>query len=393
MSFPSIEFFPVDNGDMTLITTKNKKRILIDCNYRQPSDDIVDVKSMLRERLDRNDNNQLFIDAFLITHPDQDHTRGFCEIFHTGSSDDWKEKDDKVIINELWSSPRVFRRASRKPCENGNATNTLTGDAKAINTEAKRRANLYKDTEAVGGLGDRIVILTHDEDGKTEGFEGIVADLYDEFIGSKSGLDDDSIEGLLLGPADRQNIDEEETVLSKNNSSAIIRFTISDENGCLNYFLNGGDAEVKCWEYLYDNLDEKGNMDYLKYNVLQAPHHCSWHSLSEDSESNDVNPQPSQNAINALGQALSDAFIVSSSRQFGEDTPPSPLAREEYENILDNVDGQFLCVADEEDDSGKPTSLLITFENGQPIKSVPPVIFSTVSNPSSVKKEGKNTYA
>ncbi|MGR6859290.1 hypothetical protein ACU5EH_02490 [Aliivibrio salmonicida] len=104
--FPSIEFFPVDNGDMTLITTKNKKRILIDCNYRQPSDDIVDVKSMLRERLDRNDNNQLFIDAFLITHPDQDHTRGFCEIFHTGSPDDWKEKDDKVIINELWSSPR-----------------------------------------------------------------------------------------------------------------------------------------------------------------------------------------------------------------------------------------------------------------------------------------------
>ncbi|MCU8496510.1 cobalamin biosynthesis protein CobQ [Vibrio vulnificus] len=393
MSTPSIEFFPVDNGDMTLITTKNKKRILIDCNYRQPSDDVVDVKSMLRERLDRNDNNQLFIDVYLITHPDQDHTRGFTEIFHTGSPDDWKDKDDKIIINELWSSPRVFRRASRKPGNDGNATNTLTEDAKAINTEAKRRANLYKDSDTVGELGDRIVILTHDEDGKTEGHEGIVADLYDEFIGKKSGLDDDSIEGLLLGPADRQDIDEEETTLSKNNSSAIVRFTISDEQGEPNYFLNGGDAEVKCWERLYDNLNEQGNTDFLEYDVLQAPHHCSWHSLSENSESKDIDPQPSKKAINALGYALSDSFIVSSSRQFGEETPPSPLAREEYENILDNVEGQFLCVADEEDDSGKPTSLLITFENGKAIKSVPPVVFSTVSNPSSVKKEGKNTYA
>jgi hypothetical protein len=393
MSTPSIEFFPVDNGDMTLITTKNKKRILIDCNYRQPSDDVVDVKSMLRERLDRNDDNQLFIDVYLITHPDQDHTRGFREIFHTGSPDDWKEKDDKIIINELWSSPRVFRRASRKSGNDGNATNTLTDDAKAINTEAKRRANLYKGSDTVGKLGDRIVILTHDEDGKTEGYEDIVVDLYDEFIGKKSGLDDGSIEGLLLGPADRQDIDEEETTLSKNNSSAIVRFTISDEQGYPNYFLNGGDAEVKCWERLYDNLEEQGNTDFLEYGVLQAPHHCSWHSLSEDSESKDIDPQPSKKAINALGNALSDSFIVSSSRQFGERTPPSPLAREEYENILDNVEGQFLCVADEEDDSGKPTSLLITFENGKAIKSVPPVVFSTVSNPSSVKKEGKNTYA
>ncbi|MEZ8061076.1 cobalamin biosynthesis protein CobQ [Vibrio splendidus] len=393
MSTPSIEFFPVDNGDMTLITTKNKKRILIDCNYRQPSDDVVDVKSMLRERLDRNDDNQLFIDAYLITHPDQDHTRGFKEIFHTGSPDDWKEKDDKIIINELWSSPRVFRRASRKPEKNGNATNTLTDDAKAINTEAKRRANLYKASGTVGELGDRIVILTHDEDGKTEGYEGIVADLYDEFIGKKSGLDDGSIEGVLLGPADRQDIDDEETTLSKNNSSAIVRFTISDEQGCPNYFLNGGDAEVKCWERLYDNLKEQENTDFLEYDVLQAPHHCSWHSLSEDSESKDTDPQPSKKAINALGNALSDSFIVSSSRQFGEKTPPSPLAREEYENILDNVEGQFLCVADEEDDSGKPTSLLITFENGKAIKSVPPVVFSTMSNPKTVKKEGKNTYA
>ena len=34
MASPSIEVFPVGNGDMTLITTKNNKKILIDC-YRR----------------------------------------------------------------------------------------------------------------------------------------------------------------------------------------------------------------------------------------------------------------------------------------------------------------------------------------------------------------------
>lgn len=61
MSDPSIEFFPVANGDMTLITTKNEKRILIDCNYRQPSDEVVDVKEMLRGRLKRNEDDQRLV--------------------------------------------------------------------------------------------------------------------------------------------------------------------------------------------------------------------------------------------------------------------------------------------------------------------------------------------
>ncbi|MEI8643504.1 MBL fold metallo-hydrolase [Pseudoalteromonas sp. Hal040] len=97
MSDPSIEFFPVANGDMTLITTKNEKRILIDCNYRQPSEEVVDVKEMLRSRLRRNEDDQLFIDVFIVTHPDQDHTRGFREIFHTGTVEDWK----KMMIRSL----------------------------------------------------------------------------------------------------------------------------------------------------------------------------------------------------------------------------------------------------------------------------------------------------
>ncbi|EIV8633190.1 cobalamin biosynthesis protein CobQ [Vibrio parahaemolyticus] len=393
MSEPSIEFFPVANGDMTLITTKNEKRILIDCNYRQPSDEVVDVKEMLRDRLKRNEDEQLFIDVFIVTHPDQDHTRGFREIFHTGAIADWKKNDDKIIINEMWSSPRVFRRASRKPKEGESANNTLTDDAIAINTEAKRRATLYKDSLKIGELGDRLVILTEDEDNKTEGMEGIVADLYSEFVGSKSGIDDNSIEAYLLGPADKQEVEEDEENLSKNDSSAIIQFQLVDDENYTNYFLNGGDAGVKCWELLYKKMNEADSKDRLQYDVLQAPHHCSWRSLSEDSESDCESPQVNEDAKNALGQALNNAIIVSSSRPFGKETPPSRLAEEEYRDILDGQDGDFIMVSDQTDKDGNETSLYVTFTNGKPKLEDTPVNFAKTTAPAAVQKKGKNTYA
>ena len=50
-----ISFFPVGNGDMTLIETESKRKILIDMNIRaaadDPDDETPDVAEMLRERL------------------------------------------------------------------------------------------------------------------------------------------------------------------------------------------------------------------------------------------------------------------------------------------------------------------------------------------------------
>ncbi|MEI8643505.1 hypothetical protein P4S60_14590 [Pseudoalteromonas sp. Hal040] len=304
-----------------------------------------------------------------------------------------EKNDDKIIINEMWSSPRVFRRASRNPKEGENANNTLTDDAIAINTEAKRRASLYKDSLNIGELGDRLVILTEDEDNKTEGMGGIVADLYSEFVASKSSLDDNSIEAFLLGPADKQEIEEDEENLSKNDSSAIIQFQLVDDENCTNYFLNGGDAGVKCWELLYKKMDEADSKDRLQYNLLQAPHHCSWRSLSEDSESDCKNPQFNEDAKSALGQALYNAIIVSSSRPFGEETPPSRLAEGEYLDILDEQDGDFIMVSDQTDKDGNETSLYVTFSNGKPILEGTPVNFAKTTVPEVVKKKGKNTYA
>lgn len=401
MTVPSIEVFPVGNGDMTLITTASGKTILIDC-YRKVGSNYDYLESRLKDRLNTDDKGRSYVDVFVLTHPDRDHITGFNTMFHSGHPDDWSDNSTKIRINEIWSSPRVFRRASAK---GSSGNNPLCEDAVQFNKEVKRRVKLYRDGGSIGEAGNRVLILSSDEDGKTDDIQPIVADLYTSF-GHMSGIDDSSINAFLLAPADKQEVAEDEDELTKNNSSAIIRFdienTVFDEDlYCdvtnIQSFLIGGDAEVKCWEVLHDKLECTGQLNELAYDVLLAPHHCSWRSLSDDSESQCDDPKLNVSAHAALSFANQSALILCSSEEFGNRTPPSQLARDEYEKILtDKNGGKFLAVAEQgEDDEGNPNSLIITFTKGKPMKTTKAETrdFSMVANPAAVKKDGKRTYA
>ena len=132
-----ISFFPVGNGDMMLIQLESGRNILIDVSIRGAADDsedpTPDVAKMLRERLTRDGKGRPFVDAFLLSHPDQDHCTGLRKHFHLGSPADWSKAADKIFIRELWSCPMVFRRASRRK------NYVLCDDAEAFNAEARRR--------------------------------------------------------------------------------------------------------------------------------------------------------------------------------------------------------------------------------------------------------------
>src|SRR5262249_53061420 len=111
-----LTFFPVGNGDMTLIKLESGRKILIDMNIRtaaaQPNEDTRDVGKERRDRLTRDAKGRLYVDALLISHPDQDHCTGLRNHFYLGAPADWSKLNDKIFIREIWSSPMVFRRAS-----------------------------------------------------------------------------------------------------------------------------------------------------------------------------------------------------------------------------------------------------------------------------------------
>ncbi|ABS61942.1 conserved hypothetical protein [Parvibaculum lavamentivorans DS-1] len=346
-----IEFFPVDNGDMALVTLESGRVILIDANIRASADDknddeVPDVATMLRDRLPTDSQGRSYIDVFLLTHPDQDHCRGLRKHFHIGPSDDWDESEDKIFIREMWSSPIVFRRKDR--------IESLCEDAAAWRDEARRRVNLFKNAADPAGIqdGDRILVLGDDIDGKTEGIDDIHVAI-DEHFSYICGEEDTSFSSLLLGPLPPSDDEDTEEILAKNRSSVIMQMSIGADgvdNACL--LLTCGDAEVAIWERQWEL--RSGDPSSLEFDILLAPHHCSWHALSYDSWSdNGEDAVLSEDALSALSQAHDNAVIVSSSKAISDDDsdPPCVRAEREYKKIVDSVGGDFYCTMDDGKDS------------------------------------------
>jgi hypothetical protein len=332
--------FRVDNGDMTLIELESSRRILIDINIRSaaddPDDETPDVGKQLRDRLDRDDQGRLYIDAFLLTHPDADHIRGLQNHFHLGDPANWSKSADKILIREMWSSPVVFRRASKE--------HVLCDDASAWATEARRRVKFFRDGNLVDD-GNRIKILGEDVDEKTDDLGAILVRM-DETFSTICGVYDYSFETRLLAPLIASDAGEEE-IITKNNSSVIIRLDLKVNAVTQGRYLFGGDAEVGVWDRIWDH--NKSQSDRLAYDVLIAPHHCSWHCLSYDSWSDlGEDAQVSEPARKALGQARSGALIIASSKSITDDDsdPPCIRGKREYEDILSPQNGEFRCVAD-----------------------------------------------
>jgi hypothetical protein len=349
---PVITAFPVCNGDMTLIQLESGRSILIDINIRAPGDDIRDVVADLRARLKKDHEERHYVDVMLLTHPDQDHCRGLREHFHLGSLDDYKKPDDgsdgKIVIREMWSSPMVFRRQS--------SIHTLCKDAAAWNTEARRRANLFKE-HGYANVGDYIQIMGEDENAeKTKGLETVLVKAG-QTITKIAGFYEGHFKGFLIAPLGKGD-DAEEERRTKNNSSVIVRFSIA--NGIAldaTKYLAGGDALVGIWERVWQ--DHKHETHVLEYHLLGAPHHCSWHSLSWESWGDTKgNATASSDAKKALGQALDGAYIIASSKEIlDEDVdPPCIGAKREYEKILAPVEGKFVTTTTHEDEDG-PTPM------------------------------------
>lgn len=340
----SITCFPVSNGDMTLVELDNGQHILIDINIRSQADneddDTPDVAEELKGRLNRDDDGRRYVDTFCLSHPDKDHILGLEKHFHLGPLEDWSEKDDKIVIREMWSSPVVFRRASKN--------NTLCSDAKAWNKEAKRRVERYREVGLMVSDGDRILIVGEDEDGKTDDIPRIVAKIDSEITKSNNKAAQ-AFKARVLGPLPAAD-EEDASELIKNRSSIILRFSLKAdgyEDKCR--LLSGGDAEVEVWKRLWEKHGED-NADWLSYDILKTPHHCSWRSLSYDSWSEKKqDAKVDGNARSALSQTRKGSVIVSSSKPIedDDDNPPHHRAKQEYLSIVDDKESRFFCTDEE----------------------------------------------
>ncbi len=367
----SIYHFPVGNGDMTLLKIASNDcyfYVLIDMYIRQScteKDDQCNVLDELHNLLEKDSEGRPYLDALVLTHPDKDHIGGYENYFYQGSPGDYAPaksgEKDRIFVREIWSSPLIFRRKRKN--------HSLCEDAKAFNTEAKRRVELYRESKSIGPEGDRIRLIGEDINGKTDDILDVVYKPGD-IIGKVNEVTIKELTINIYGPLSDDEFEDSEA-LDKNRSSVILRWGIASHgySDPTNFILLAGDASVEAWEIIWRKF--KDDPKKLSYDLLLAPHHCSWHTLSHDSYSKSDDPKGSETAKKALSQARNGAVILSSSDPIkdNKNDPPNYGAKKEYDNIVSSANGTFLCLADNiENDEKAPSVLEYRLTNEGPQK-------------------------
>jgi hypothetical protein len=371
MSKDIIKFYPVDNGDTTLIKLKNNTTILFDCKIRtgdknSSNYDIYDVKKDLLENLEKR-NGTPCLDMFVLTHPDEDHCLGFEKHFYSGDPDEYNDDDnEEIIIDELWVTPMIFTN-------NGVSNN----DAKAIRKEAKRRKKLYdKNDKTKNVRGNRMIIVGYDGEDKLDNVPHYYpSDIVDEI----SGVKQDTFSFFIHAPL-KDDLITGRAEKDKNTTSIVVqaRFKINSfDSEFATRVILGGDADHYNWEKILEKTEKHKNEEALKWNILLAPHHCSWTFFNDvpygDKESNKIPKDYSVKIIKDYH--LKGAQVIASSKRINnnDDNPPHYQAKKEYIKHIDSND-DFISLA----------------ETPKPSKTEPVVFEINTDGPNRVD-DGKNS--
>ncbi len=327
MANQSIKVYPVGNGDTSLISLSGNQHMMIDCkidNDAPTNKDKFDVKKDLVANLPKDSEGRHHLDVFILTHPDNDHCAGFKDTFFCDDPANY-DKDAKernaIIIDELWFSNTLFDRF----------TDPLSDAAKNFKKEAKRRKDLFKNSPEKAKLpGNRIILIDFKDECKDDGFESIIVEPGTSTnIFNKVEKTDFSlfIHGPFKTPTDDSQPRNETSVIMQ------LRFgSANDEMAALAFF--AGDADYNRFQRLLDERDDES----IQWDLLLAPHHCSWTYFNmtpyEDF------PEPQDSAIEFLQRQRGAGMIVASSKEIidDDDNPPHYAAKQEYIGQIDEDD-------------------------------------------------------
>jgi len=263
-------------------------------------------------------NGRPYLAVFVLTHPDQDHCRGFGELLK------------RVTIGELWFSPRIFREYHRK----------LSDDASAFKREAERRVKRVIANAGLVSGGDRVRLVGYDELLKEDEFKGFPRSLLTvpgNALTIVDGKDRPDVFRAFIHAPFKNDAEGE-----RNDTSIAMQVTLKDlSKGFSGYLLLLGDH---CYPRL-DLIFSRSDSDDLRYNVMLSPHHCSKGAMYWDDGDN-----LHQDILDAMTDAAEPfAHIISSSPPIpGKDkfgaNPPHRKAKVCYETVVNS--GHFLCTGE-----------------------------------------------
>lgn len=135
-----------------------------------------------------------------------------------------------------------------------------------------------------------------------------------------------------------------------------LRFMSDKNNEIIARVFLGGDTE---WRVIQEIMNKTSNDDYLKWDLMEAPHHCSYKFFADDREDD-----PNQASLDFLDKSEDGAFVVSSSKivKKNSDNPPCQKAKNRYTDRIGK--SNFFCTGGEKvDDAENP--IVFDIEDGE----------------------------
>lgn len=318
-------FWPVGNGDSTTIVIReNDLTMQVDLRHCESAEEDDSPMTPVLDELVRllpKRNGKPYLSLFVLTHPDEDHCLGFRELLK------------KVIIGELWHTPRIFREYKKDMCE----------DAQAFRAEARRRRDVTIENHGDVESGDRVRVIGHDDIFEEDDYKD-----FPEYWRTRPGTSVIEVDGEELGDIFEAFIHspfKDDMDGTRNNTSLAFQINLKegDKIGKALFF---GDREYPLIKKIFDKTKERERTQYLEWDVMLAAHHCSkcvmyWADTDED----EVTFR--QDIMDDFEEARREgAYIIASCRSdFGDgdgELPPHLKARNRYEEIIDS--GHFGCI-------------------------------------------------
>lgn len=337
----TITFFPEGNAECVFLELDNGKRMLMDyANMHSGDPRYADLTTSFED-----------IDSFdivMFTHPHDDHVKGAADFFYFDYTPKYRI-GKRAKIKELWISAAFLLDVN--PCE----------DARVIRQEARHRLKeCNREGIKIFAAPGSLTTWLKDNDLSTDENDHPIIHAGTLMDSSMHGLGNE-ISIFVHAPFSEDAEDAD----NRNDPSIVIQIALDNADQTTNIFITG-DTPHDVLDKIVERSESSGNADYLKWDLYDIPHHCSYTGLS-DERGEDIT-EPSEDIKRLLQEyGQENAFLVASCRAFSdvgdEDTqPPHVQAKKAYRKYSKNTDGSSKTLLITSEYSGKTNPKPLRFK-------------------------------
>lgn len=354
----TVTFYPVGNGDTSLIQTSKGKMILMDyfqnTDATHPDTPTYNIAKALKQKLDAADRNSFDVVAF--THADRDHINGSTDFFYLEFAKKYQD-DNRIHIDELWVPAAILLESTTRDKQ--------SDEFVTWRNEARYRLK--------NKLGIKVFSLPDDLKTLIESWEMTVDELSDHIIDAGTVVDTfslakDDLEFFVHAPFMKHCNDAGDDIKKVRNEAALIFNVRFNASGSTYDYLAVGDSEAHVLEDVLDITKYHHREDRLRWDLFNIPHHCSYLALADEKGDKETEPLDKLKELLLMGNP--DCYLICSSEAFLTDRqeaekkvqPPHIQARRCYERYLTEVHGRAFKVTGEHGGTKHPQPLVVMIE-------------------------------